>query len=398
LFIFLGLGTGCKSKPASAGAGPVRDIFAGVSNVFILKEDNTLWGAGYNRFNQLGSGSAAGVTITRINDENGNPFSGIRNIAAGENHTVILKNDGTLWGAGDSQSGELGQQTAQFQTFTQLKTGDTPLSGVKELAAGSNSTMFIQSDGSLWVSGSNYYGELGLKDKNVQSVFIRSESAGMNIKTVSAGLRHTLVLKEDGTLWAAGYNSNGQLGLGDTEDRNSFAEVKGAGSGIIAAAAGNYHSVILKSDGSVWAAGSNFWGQLGLKSNGDKMNFTQVSDEKGNLLSEVREIAARGDITVLVKKDGSLLLAGTYTEPEDGNVPVFVDDGHREDRPGFVSLVPDNSSASKFGTVKKVVLGYSSIYVITDDGRLWVAGSNRYGQLNLDPETVTLSHLTLIDL
>ena len=408
-------GMGCKSKADSTEVGPISDIFAGVSNVFILKADNTLWGAGYNRLNQLGlsnatSGSStSGLQAACINDDTGTPFSGVKTVAAGENHTVILKQDGTLWGAGDSPNGELGQPK-KFQVFTRLKAGDALLSGVKEVAVGNNTTLFINSDGSLWVSGYNYYGELGLKNRDAQPSFIKAEGAGQNVKAIAAGLRHTAILKEDGTLWTAGYNYNGQLGLGDTEDKNYFSEVKDAGSGIIAVACGNYHTVILKSDGSVWAAGSNYWGQLGLADSDDKVKFTRVTDDKGSPLTGVREIAARGDITVLLKTDGSLLLAGNYTDTEGANVQDAAGDESKqassaapkedkpEDKPGFIPLVPEQGAASKFGDVKKVVLGYNSIYVITSDGRLWVAGSNRYGQLSLGPDTVTSSQLRLIDM
>ena len=401
LFAIFILGTGCRSQ-AQTGA---RDIFAGVADVFILREDNTLWGAGYNRSDQFGLGSASGdPRITRINDEKGSPFGGIKSVAAGENHTVILKDDGTLWGAGDSSYGELGLEGGRLSAFTQLKADGAPISGVKAVAAGNNSTFFIDSEGSLWATGYNYYGELGLGTRVQQSSFKKAESAGKDIKAIAAGIRHTVLLKEDGTLWAAGYNYNGQLGLGadaqgDTADKDSFTEVKDAGSGITGVAAGNYHTVILKKDGSVWTAGSNYWGQLGFSDRSDHLSFTRVSDEKGNPLTGVKDIAARGNITVLLKADGSLLLAGNYTDSEGMVEPAsnagVGEDSTQTDGSSFIPLVPEQGA--KFPGVKKIVLGYNSIYVIATDGCLWAAGSNRYGQLSLDSDTETSSVLKLIE-
>ncbi|MCL2472690.1 MAG: hypothetical protein FWF26_03335, partial [Treponema sp.] len=185
--------------------------------------------------------------------------------------------------------------------------------------------------------------------------------------------------------------------LGDTEDRNSFTEVKNAGSGIIAVAAGNYHTVILKNDGSVWTTGSNSLGQLGFAGKGDLSSFTRVSDEKGRPLSAVRMIAARGNLTVLVKSDGSIIMAGDYSDPKEINVPDFsiaVDETKPDTaKSGFVSLVPGGGTSSKFAGVLKITLGYNSIYVIASDGSLWVAGSNRYGQLSLGSETQTSTTL-----
>ena len=395
------LGTGCKSQAKTTETGSIRDIFAGVSDVYILKDDNTLWGAGFKR-SDLSGASAGEPRIVRINDESGAAFSGVKSVAAGENHTVILKEDGTIWGAGDSTFGELGLKGGKLEVFTQLKAGAGPISGVKAVAAGNNSTFIIAGDSTLWASGYNYYGELGLGNKSELSIFIKVESAGQNNKAIAAGIRHTALLKEDGTLWTAGYNFNGQLGLGDTEDRNTFTAVRSAGSGISAVAAGNYHTVILKSDGSVWTAGSNYWGQLGLSGANDQKDFIRASDENGGALTGVSEIAARGDITVLVKADGSLLVAGNYTDTEGtaefgSEAGAALDNTKKAGGSGFAALVPEQGAAAKFAGVKKVVLGNNSIYVIDTDNRLWAAGSNRYGQLNLGPDTVNTSVLKLID-
>ena len=155
--------------------------------------------------------------------------------------------------------------------------------------------------------------------------------------------------------------------------------------------------MILKSDGTVWAAGSNYWGQLGFSDSGDRQTFTQVSDDRGNPLSGIRDIAVRGDITVLLKNDGSLLLAGSYTEPDSEPSAYQAGANETETHPGFVPLVPEQGAASPFKGVRKIVLGYNSIYVIASDGRLWAAGSNRYGQLSLGLDTEVSPVLKLIN-
>ena len=403
LFVLI-LSLGCKSQPGTQESefGDIRDIFAGAAGVFILKTDNTLWGAGYNRRGQFGQGDA-GLPLnphaSQITDDTGSPFSDVKSVAAGESHTVILKEDGTLWGAGDSSQGELGQGGGRLRVFTRLMALGYPLTGINYVAAGNNCTFFINDDGILWASGYNYYGELGLGNRDNQSSFRTVENAGQNVKAVASGLRHTVLLKEDGTIWASGYNFHGQLGFGDTEDRNSFTQVSAAGSGISAVAAGNYHTVILKSDGTVWAAGSNYWGQLGSSGGGDQKGFSQLSDEKGSI-SGIRDIAARGNLTVLIKEDGALLLAGNFTDTEGRDQPNYgagEDNGQEKAEPGFIPLLPEDGQAAEFKGAKKVVLGYNSIYLIDLDNRLWAAGSNRYGQLGLDFDIEVLSALKLIN-
>ena len=401
LLIVFALGTGCRTQPALDPSQRTLDVFAGVADVFTLRADDTLWAAGYNHAGQLGLGhiTQRGIAplddlpgIARVYDDTGAPFSGARVVAVGENHAVILRDDGTIWGAGDSSLGELGMEGGQYLVFARLTAGDAPLSGVRAIAAGNNSTFVIRDDNSLWATGCNHFGELGLGSRDTRFSFTRVESAGQNIRTLVSGMYHTALLKEDGTLWVAGYNFNGQLGLGDTEDRTSFTEVTDIGSQARSIAAGDNHTVVLKNDGSVWAAGSNFWGQLGFADNGDRRTFTRLTDANGNPLTGIQEIAARGDMTLLLAANGSLLLTGNYTDPQsmidmavDGELPAM--------RTAFAPLLPEPGARQNFAAVQRIVLGSSSIHVIDSNGRLWVAGSNRHGQLNLGDNTVISSVL-----
>ncbi len=83
-----------------------------------------------------------------------------------------------------------------------------------------------------------------------------------NWQTVAAGYYHTVALKRDGTLWAWGDNYYGQLGDGTTANQSSPVQV-GVATNWQAVAAGSYHTVALKRDGTLWAWGNNSYGQLG---------------------------------------------------------------------------------------------------------------------------------------
>ncbi len=82
---------------------------------------------------------------------------------------------------------------------------------------------------------------------------------------IAGGNSQTLLIKSDGTLWAWGNNSNGQLGLGDTTDRHSPVQV-GTDNNWVSIAAGFSHTIALKSNGTLWSWGFNFHGQLGYTS------------------------------------------------------------------------------------------------------------------------------------
>jgi len=358
--------TACKSKPQ------VKSVYAGVANVFIVANDNNLFGAGYNKGGQLGTKGETSGFVGISHD--GKAVTKVKAVSAGENHTVIVREDGSLWGAGVSLYGELGlggDGKKELSGLTNLN-----ITGVKTSAAGDNCTFIIKNDGTLWAAGFNFYGELGLGDNENRFVFTKVESAGTDVKEVASGSRHTLILKNDGTVWTAGYNFNGQLGLGNNTDTFNFTQVRSLGSDVISVAAGSHHSVILKKDGTVWTTGENYYEQLGKKDNIDTNQFTQVA-------KDAKDIAARGNLTLVLSKDNSLFLAGSFADPlprDENNLPPEKA-GSGNNASSFTALESD-ADKKDLKDIKKIVLGNQSIYKITGKNQLFAAGSNRYGQLN----------------
>ena len=89
----------------------------------------------------------------------------------------------------------------------------------------SEHSLILKNDGTLWGCGYNYYGNLGLEDTTDRNTFTQITINTDNIKEVYCGYYHTFILKNDGTLWTTGYNDSGRLGLGDTTNRTTFTEV-----------------------------------------------------------------------------------------------------------------------------------------------------------------------------
>ncbi|NBV87504.1 MAG: hypothetical protein EBS01_14835, partial [Verrucomicrobia bacterium] len=192
------------------------------------------------------SGSSAGMVATAV-------FNITGQAAAGAHSSVVLKSDGTVWTAGDNSCGQLGN--GNF-TPSPSPTQVQGLSDVCFVASGYHHVLALKKDGTVWAWGNNADGELGTG--TAQNICNKPEqvSSLSGIIAVAAGGFHSLALKDDGTVWAWGYNALGALGTGGTLGSTIPVQVFGL-NGIKAIAAGYLHSLALKSDGSVWVFGNN---------------------------------------------------------------------------------------------------------------------------------------------
>ncbi len=189
----------------------------------------------------------------------------------------------------------------------------TAIFGFTNIAAGLYHTVALKSDGTLWAWGDNSSGELGDGTTNNQS---SPEQIGTDNKWVSVAtvLEHTVALKSDGTLWAWGNNADGQLGDGTTNSQTSPEQI-GSDNNWVSVAAGYNHTVALKSDNTLWAWGNNITGQLG-----DGTTNNQSSPEQIGADNNWASIAAGEGHTVALKSDGTVWTSGdnVYGDLGDG--------------------------------------------------------------------------------
>ncbi len=210
--------------------------------------------------------------------------------AAGGSHSLGRRTDGTLYSWGRNAEGQLGLGT----TISQSTPVNVPVPGGtgtwNGISAGGFHSLGLRSDDTLWIWGQNTSGQLGIGAsspdtcstnacaKSPQQVALPGGSpAGSHWSAAEAGDLHTLALRSDGTLWAWGDNTTGQLGIGasspDTCGSNPCAKSpqqvplpsgSPAGSTWIAVSAGGIHSMAIRSDGTLWTWGANGYGQLGI--------------------------------------------------------------------------------------------------------------------------------------
>ncbi|WHE07071.1 S-layer homology domain-containing protein [Thermoanaerobacterium thermosaccharolyticum] len=228
---------------------------------------------------------------------------------------------------------------------------------VKAIAAGAYHTVALKNDGTVWAWGFNYYGELGngTADKDSHSTPVQVKGIS-DVKAIAAGMYHTVALKNDGTVWAWGDNY-----FGTTNSSSTPVQVKGI-SDVKAIAAGASYTVVLKNDGTVWAWGVNEYGKLGDGTTNNSFTPVQV-----NGISNVKAIAAGAYHTVVLKNDGTVWTWGYNHYGELGN-GTTVDSS----TPVQVKGISD---------VKAIAAGACHTVALKNDGTVWAWECNYYGEL-----------------
>ena len=281
---------------AVAGLSDVKAVVAAGMRSAALRADGTVW--------VWGSGQTyLGVTSQDMcPDIAGLPafacvksptaiasLKDVRALAGSSAYCVAVTADGAAWGWGNLYSGgALGNGVSAFPNATPQKV--VGLSNVKSAAVGNGHALALRDDGTVWAWGYNLYGQLGTPANGAPTPQPIAELA--NVVAVAAGGYQSLALKQDGTVWAWGTNG---LQAGSAMPRNVGL------SGVVAVSAGDDHALALKSDGTVWAWGNNAWAQLGNGTTTSAPVPVQVSG-----LTDVAAVSA-GDVRSLAfKVDGSV--------------------------------------------------------------------------------------------
>ncbi|MCL6577174.1 cadherin-like beta sandwich domain-containing protein, partial [Kyrpidia sp.] len=244
--------------PASAAVLGKATVSAGGGHSLVLTSDQTVWAWGDNTNGQLGDGTTTG----RQTPTPAQGLSSVAQVSAGESHSLALMSDGRVFAWGKNSSGQLGNNsTVDSNVPVQVQGLPTNVTAV---AAGGNHSLALTSDGRIYAWGSNSSGQLGDGTTNNATAAepVAGLLIGLNPVAVSAGKDHSLALMQDGTVYAWGGNSYGQLGNGTTTASKVPVQVTGLAN-VAAVSAGGYDSLALTSDGYVYAWGLNSSGQLG---------------------------------------------------------------------------------------------------------------------------------------
>ena len=349
-----------------------KSVSAGMYHTIAIGTDGSLWAWGNNRDGQLGNGEEGGAwenlsansnKPVRIGTDSDWAFT-----AAGSEHTIAVKTDGSLWGWGRNDRGQLGDGTLVNRSTPVRIDADLDWASV---SAGDNFTVAIKTDGSLWSWGNNTFGQLGngTKGSNRGSNIPVRIGTDSNWVSVDAGLWHTVAIRTDGSLWIWGDTNNiTDGGRGAMSVTITHPTQVGTETGWVLAAAGDDHNVALKADGSLWSWGRNSLGALGHDTGRGSNDLIQIGTDK-----DWAYVTAHSYNTMAIKKDGTLWICGAL--------------GYYDIQAGELVTSPlveyGNSPALVWEDIKWASVSSSLWYAlaVSTDGSLWAWGINDFGQL-----------------
>ena len=274
---------------------------------------------------------------------------------SGSGHFAALSEDGDVWMWGEYGMYQLADgakpETGQRQTIKSEPVKLQSIKKVKKIFCGGSATYAIKRDGTVWAWGHNEKGAFGDgKDVTVKRPF-RIEGLE-NIKQISAFMTPVLYLNENGTVKVSG---------------NTYPEITQIDglTNVVKVSTGAGHFMILKSDGTVWTWGSNFFGQLGDGTNTERHISSMVK-----VLDNAIDIEAGLSNSFAIKEDKTVWAWGHNRHGELGNDEYGYEVSHN--KPFMIEGLSDAKSISAQG---------SYTLVLKEDGTVWSFGDNYFGSL-----------------
>ena len=249
----------------------VTSVSAGYDFALALTAAGHVWSWGNTYQGRLGNSAAIDSYAAQPTPRLIATLPAIRQIAAGYDHSLVVDSHGDVWGWGNDSESELGPTTNPCSCVPRpVQMHGLPK--IRAVAVGggyeSDFSVALAVNGTVWAWGSNESGQLGVSPSTTFESGSPEQVHGLSgIVAISAGARHVLALDRKGVLWAWGADENGQLGDGTYCGPYAclrFQPQRVAGSSAIRSmAAGETNSAIITKTGQVWTWGDNYSGQLG---------------------------------------------------------------------------------------------------------------------------------------
>ena len=283
----------------------------------------------------------------------------IKQVSLGFDHSAVIADDGSLYMWGNNYLGQLGISTVEYLSCNPIKTMDN----VASVSLGYDYSAAITTDGSLYMWGLNDYGQLGNGTTEESYVPVKIMD---NVASVSLGISNSAAITKEGSLYMWGYNLCGQLGNGKSGSKlNEYSEGIDSNvpikimDNVSSVSLGTFHSAAITKDGSLYMWGQNSQGCFG---NGTDFDGSSIPIK---IMDDVTSVSLGDYHSAAITTDGSLYMWGHNEYGQLGNGTT--------ERSNVPIKVMDN--------VTSVSLGSACSAAITTDGSLYLWGANRNGQL-----------------
>lgn len=295
----------------------------------LLASDGSVFAFGFNNAAQNGFGFTGGehpiaqpIAMASLSGKT------IVEVSTGYQHSLLLADDGSVFAFGGNDGGQTGIGVSAGQTLIATPIDTSNLGGrpIKHVVAGINFSLILAQDGTVYSFGSNVAGKGGLGFDGgsvlIATPIDATNLAGKSIVQMAAGEFHSLLLADDGTVFAFGSNSSGQTGLGlssgSTLLPTPIDTTNLVGKSIVQVAAGYHHSLLLADDGTVFSFGSNGRGRTGLVAD-SAYTLVATPIDMSNLDGQtVVQIAAGADHNLLLTSEGTVFSFGWDLDGETG--------------------------------------------------------------------------------
>ena len=344
---------------------------------FFLTEAGDVYGCGRNHQGQLGIGTTAN-TETPTFVTGASLGSAVSGIFACNYNTFFITPAGDVYGCGHNNNGQLGLGDTARRLVPNYITGATQGSAVSSIAASVDNSLFLTPNGDVYGCGYNNYGQLGLGDTTQRLVpnYITGAAQGSAVAVVSSAQNSSLFLTTAGDVLGCGHNAECQLGLGDITQREVPNYITGAaqGSAVADISASRENSLFLTPNGDVYGCGYNSYGQLGLG------NTTSICFPA--YVSGVAEGSAVADISSSLWNSFFLTPNGdVYGCGHNNNGQLGLGDTTQRLVPNYITGAAQGSAVAEISSAT-----FNSLF-LTTAGSAYGCGFNNYGQLGLGDTT-----------
>ncbi|XP_032534863.1 X-linked retinitis pigmentosa GTPase regulator [Chiroxiphia lanceolata] len=296
-------------------------------------------------------------------------------ISCGDEHTAIITGKGKLYMFGSNDWGQLGlgsKSTVNKPTCVKALKPEKP----KLAVCGRNHTLVYTEKGNVYAAGGNSEGQLGLGDTEERTTFhlVSFFTNQHKIKQLAAGSYTSAAVTEDGQLFVWGDNSEGQIGLANESCVSVPCRVD-VGKPVSSVSCGYYHSALITGDGELYTFGEPANGKLGLLP--EQLKNNRVPQPVLGIMEKVNKVACGGEHTVvLTETDVYTFGLGQYGQLGHG---TFV----------FESSVPKSVKHLKKHKIRNVACGENHTAVIAENGLMFTFGDGRHGKLGFGEESFT---------